>query len=148
MCVFGIYVLKIVVERCFWGFIRLIGSLVELHAWLHSYLCFSILEKRFLSYLNTSLIPPRHLAIYRAFQLFFIAISIASRQLSGSIDKLSGPSIASWQLVDRSRFFIIFFVELSLNRSSIATSVKAFFTKLLYICSARSISPFSQSLSR
>ena len=47
----------------------LIGSLVELHAWLHSYMCFSILEKRFLSYLDTSSIPPRHLAIYRALKL-------------------------------------------------------------------------------
>ena len=46
------------------------GSLVELHAWLHSYLCFSLLEKRFLSNLDTSSIPPRHLAICWALKLF------------------------------------------------------------------------------
>uniref|UniRef100_A0A7N2KQU5 Uncharacterized protein n=1 Tax=Quercus lobata TaxID=97700 RepID=A0A7N2KQU5_QUELO len=75
--------------------------------------------------------PPRHLAIYQAFQLLFIAISIASRQLGGSIDKLSGPSIASRQLVDRSSFFIIFSVELFLDRSSAAASVEAFFARHL-----------------
>ena len=32
----------------------LFGSLVELHAWLHSCLCFSLLEKVFLSNLDTS----------------------------------------------------------------------------------------------
>ena len=32
-------------------------SVVELHAWLHSYLCFSLLEKRFLSYVDTSSTP-------------------------------------------------------------------------------------------
>ena len=34
------------------------GSLVELHAWLHSSLCFSLLEKLFLKASST---PPRHL---------------------------------------------------------------------------------------
>ena len=47
----------------------LTGSLDELHAWLHSYLRFSLLEKRFLSYLDTSSIPPRHQAICRALRL-------------------------------------------------------------------------------
>ena len=55
MCVFRIYVLKIVVERWFWELKMLFGSLVELHTWLHSYLCFSLLEKLFLSNLDTSL---------------------------------------------------------------------------------------------
>ena len=45
------------------------GSLDELHTWLHSYLRFSLLEKRFLSYLDTSSIPPRHPAICRALRL-------------------------------------------------------------------------------
>ena len=36
---------------------------------MYSYLCFSLLKKRFLSYLDTSSIPPRHLAICRAFKL-------------------------------------------------------------------------------
>ena len=46
------------------------GSLVELHAWLHSYVCFSLLEKWFLSNLDTSSIPPRHLAFCRALKVF------------------------------------------------------------------------------
>ena len=59
MCVFlGSMCLKIDVERCFWKFKMFFGSLVVLHAWLHSYLCFSLLEKLFLSNLDTS----RHLA--------------------------------------------------------------------------------------
>ena len=53
--VFGIYVLKIVVERWFWELNMLIGSLVELHTWLHSYLCFFLLEKLLLSNLDTFL---------------------------------------------------------------------------------------------
>ena len=57
VCVFGIYVLKIFVESWFWGLIMLIGSLVELHAWLHSYLCFSLLEKLFLSNLDSFSTP-------------------------------------------------------------------------------------------
>ena len=57
VCVFGIYVLKIVVERWFWELKMLIGSLVELHAWLHSYLCFSLLEKLFLNNLNSISTP-------------------------------------------------------------------------------------------
>ena len=73
--------LKIDVKRWFWGFIRLIGSLVELHAWWHSYLCFSLLEKLFLSNLDSFSTPPRHLAIYRAFQLLLTVISIASRMI-------------------------------------------------------------------
>ena len=57
VCVFEIFVLKITVERWFWELKMLIGSLVELHAWLHSYLCFSLLEKLFLSNLDTSSTP-------------------------------------------------------------------------------------------
>ena len=71
VCVFGIIVLNIFVERFFWELKMLTGSLVELHAWLHSYLCFSLLEKRFLSFLDTSSIPPWHLAICRALKLYF-----------------------------------------------------------------------------
>ena len=66
VCVFGIYVLKIVVERWFWGFIMLIGSLVELHVWLHSYLCFSPLEKLFLSNLD-SFSTPGYLSSFPTF---------------------------------------------------------------------------------
>ena len=61
--------LHIFVERWFWELKKLTGSLFELYAWLHSYLCFSLLEKWFLSYFDTSSIPPRHLAICRALKL-------------------------------------------------------------------------------
>ena len=57
----------------------LIGSLVELHFGLHSYLCFFPLEKTVLkSWLDTSLTPPRYLAICWASQAFFLS---QSRQL-------------------------------------------------------------------
>ena len=69
MCIFGIIVLNIFVERWSWELKMLTGSLVKLRAWLHSYLCFFLLEKQFLSYLDTSSIPPWHLAICRALKL-------------------------------------------------------------------------------
>ena len=72
-------IFKIVVERCFWEFKMLFGSLVELHAWLHSYLCFSLLEKLFLSNLNSSSTPLNTWLIYRAHLFFF---SSQSRYLS------------------------------------------------------------------
>ena len=68
VCVFGIHVLKIAVERWFWKVYIVFGSLVVLHVWLHSCLCFSLLEKLFLKACST---PPRHLAICRASKLFF-----------------------------------------------------------------------------
>ena len=80
----------------------LIGSLVELHAWLHSYLCFSLLEKRFLSNLNTSWIPPRHLAICRALKVFSYRNLNRFSTVGGSNEKVLVPSIASRHLVDRS----------------------------------------------
>ena len=70
------------------------GSLVELHAWLHSCLCFSLLEKLILKVSST---PPWHLAIYRASKLFLIVISTPG----GSIEKVPIPLIASRHLVDR-----------------------------------------------
>ena len=65
-------------------------------------------KKLFLSNLDSFSTPPWHLAIYRAFQLPLIVISIASRQLGGLIEISSGSSIASQQLVDQSRFFLAF----------------------------------------
>ena len=50
----------------------LIGSLVELYVGLHSYLCFSSLEKLFW---KAGLTPPRYLAICRASQAFFLTQS-------------------------------------------------------------------------
>ena len=126
VCVFGIIVLNIFVERWFWELKILIGSLVKLHAWLHSYLCFSLLEKRVLSYLDTSLIPAQHLAIYRASKLFLIAISIDPRQLGGLIEKVPGPLIASRYLVDWSSFCSCVFT-LFLDTSSTASSADVVF---------------------
>ena len=65
-------------------------------------------EVYILSNLDSSSTAPRHLAIYWAFQLPLIAILIASRQLSGSIEISFGPSIAYRQLVDRLSYFLIF----------------------------------------
>ena len=104
----------------------LFGSLVELHALLHSYLCFSFLEKLILSYLNTSSIPPQHLAICRDPKLLLIVISTDPRQLGGSIEKVPRPSIASRQLVDRSSFYSCVFA-LFLDTSSTASSVDVVF---------------------
>ena len=50
----------------------LIGSLVKLYVGLHSYLCFSPLEKLFWKASST---PPRYLAICRASQAFFLTQS-------------------------------------------------------------------------
>ena len=105
MCVLGSMCLKIVVERCFWDFKMLIGSLVELHAWLNSYLCFSLLEKLLLSNLDTSSTPLNTCPFRRDLKLFLIAISIAVSTAGGSIEKVPRPSIASRQLVDWSSFF-------------------------------------------
>ena len=128
MCVcrfLGSMCLKIVVERWFWKFKMLIGSLVVLHAWLHSHLCFSLLEKLFLSFLDTSSTPLDTWPICRDFKLFLIVILITVLTVGGSIGKILGPLIASIQLVDRLRFFLAF-VELSLDNSSIVLSVYAF----------------------
>ena len=81
VCVFGIYV-----ERWFWEFKLLIGSLVELRAWLHSCLCFSLLEKLFL---KTSLTPGYLLS----FQAFSYRNLDRSSIVGGSIEKVPGPSI-------------------------------------------------------
>ena len=94
MCVcffFWIHVLKIAVERWFWEVNMMFGSLVELHAWLHSCLCFSLLEKLLLKASST---PPRHLAIYRALKLFSYRNLDTSSIAGGSIEKVLGPSIA------------------------------------------------------
>ena len=69
--------------------------------------------------------------MYRTFQLLLIIISIASWQPSGSIDKLFEPSIAYRQLVDRSSFFIIFYVEMFLDKFLTATFVEANYARHL-----------------
>ena len=75
----------------------LIGSLVELHAWLHSCLCFSLLKKLILKASSTR---PRNLIdtwlSVELLKLFLIAISTPG----GSIEKVLVPLIASRHLVD------------------------------------------------
>ena len=112
VCVFGIHVLKIFVERCFWEPKMLNGSLVELHAWFHSYLCFSLLEKWFLGNLDTSSIPPRHLAFCRALKLFSYRNLDRSLTAGGSNEKVPGSSKASQQLVRSIEllFFLLVFL--------------------------------------
>ena len=122
MCVFGISVLKIFVERWFWELKMLIGSSVELHAWLHSYLCFSLLEKQFWSNLDTSSLPPWHLAICRALKVFSYLNLNRSSTVGGLNEKVPGPSIASRQLVDRLSFSSCVFTSF-LDTFSTAASV-------------------------
>ena len=155
VCVFGIIVLKITVERWFWELKMLIRFLIELHAWLHSCLCFSLLEKLVFSNFDTWL-------IYRALKLFLIAISTPSWQLGGSIEKVPKCLIAFQQLVDRLSFFNRVWWILPWH-FSIAASVDALtldtfldtsrhlylssFTNLLYKGLAWFPSHFSRSLS-
>ena len=127
VCVFmGSFVLKIFVERWFWELKTLIGSLVELHAWLHSYLCFSLLEKWFLSNLDTSSIPSRHLAICWALKVFSYCNLDRSSIAGGLNDKVPRPSIAFWQLVDWSSFSSCVFA-LFLDTFSTVVSVEVVF---------------------
>ena len=72
---------------------------------MHSYLCFSLLEKRFLSNLDTSSKLPRHLAICQALKVFSYRNLNRSSTVGGSNEKVPRPSIASRQLVDRSSFY-------------------------------------------
>ena len=107
MCVFfRSMCFKILIERWFWEIIVLIGSLIELHVGLHSYLCFSPLKKLVLKkWLDTSSIPPRHLAICRASQAFSYRNPDNSSIPGGSIEKAPTSSIAPRHLVDRSSFY-------------------------------------------
>ena len=81
----------------------LFESFVELHVRLHSCLCFSLLEKLFLSNLNNSSTPLDTWLIYQALQLLFIAILIASQQLLNLSRKFLSPR----QLLDPSSLFLL-----------------------------------------
>ena len=72
VCFWDPCALKIFVERCFWELKMLFGSLVELHTWLHSCLCFSPLKNTVLkSWLDTSLIA----SYLSSFLSFFLSQS-------------------------------------------------------------------------
>ena len=93
---------------------------------MHSYMCFSLLEKRFLSNLDTSLIPPRHLAICRALKVFSYHNLDRSSTAGGLIEKVSRSSIVSRQLVDRLSLFSCVFA-LFLDTFSILVFVDVVF---------------------
>ena len=95
VCVFGIHVLKIGVKRWFWEVYMVFRSLVVLHVWLHSCLCFSLLKKNcFKSLLDTSSTP----GYLSSFQAFSYCNLDTSSTPSGSIEKVPISSIASRQL--------------------------------------------------
>ena len=105
----------------------LIGSLVELHAWLHSYMCFSFLEKLFLSNLDTSS-TPRYLSSfstssYRNLNSFLTARWI-DRQTFWTLDSFLMAS-GSIELV----YYL--FCWLFLDRSSTVASIDVFYARLL-----------------
>ena len=83
----------------------LIGSLVELYVRLHSYLCFSHLEKLFWKVGST---PPRHLLNTLLFVELLKPFSYrnpdSSSIPSGSIENAPASSIAPQYLVDQSSF--------------------------------------------
>ena len=92
-------------ERLFWEIFVLIGSLVELYVRLHSYLCFSHLEKLFWKAGST---PPQHLLdtllSVEILKHFFKHNLDTSSIPGGSIEKASASSIAPRHLLDRSSF--------------------------------------------
>ena len=139
VCVFGIYVLKIAVERWFWEFNMLIGSLVELYAWLHSYLCFSLLEKLFLSNLDTSSTPgclsSSYAVSYCNFDTFstgwwidwesFYPLDSFSIH-RGWLDSISTP-------LDRSRSSCMHCFSHVLHLSFVLSSIASYFITFIYL---------------
>ena len=105
----------------------LFGSLVELHVQLHSCLCFSLLEKLFLSNLNNSSTPLDTWLIYQALQLLFIAILIASQQLLNLSRKFLSPR----QLLDPSSLFLLW---TPLDSCSINAFVEIYKSQHLSFC--------------
>ena len=87
---------------------------------------FSLFEKRFLSNLDTSSIPPQHLAFYQALMVFSYCNLYKSSTAGGSNEKVPGSSIVSRQLVDRSSFPSCVFI-LFLNTFKTAISVDVVF---------------------
>ena len=103
MCFWDPCALKIFVERCSWELKMLFGSLVELHIWLHSCLCFSPLEKLFLkSWLDTSL-TPGYLSSFQAFSYHNLTRSSIA---SGSIESFSSSVFASFFDISSTTAFV------------------------------------------
>ena len=156
VCVFGIHLLKIAVEKWFWEVNMVFGSLVELLTWLHSCLCFSLLEKLFLKVSST----PSYLSSFQAFSYRNLD---ASSTLGGLIEKVPVPLIASRHLVDRSsliscvwcfvpRHLLDTCISRRLNPRHLPRHLSRHlhllrFTEALYILLMRSEPHFPQSLS-
>ena len=154
VCVLGSMCLKIFVKRWFWELKMLIGSLVELHTWLHLYLCFSLLEKQFLSNLDTSstlgYLSSFSTSSYRNLNSFSTARWI-DQQTFWTLDSFSTTSgsiepfyylfrwITPWQILD----------SCNCRRLLCSTplSVKIYWTPI-YMFNAIRFSLFSISLSR
>ena len=96
---------KFEIERQFWEITVLIGSLVELHVGLHSWLCFSPLEKMVF---KSGSIPPRYLLdtllSVELLKPFSYRNPDSSSIPGGSIKNAPASSIASRHLVDWSSF--------------------------------------------
>ena len=87
---------------------------------------FPFLKNDFLSNLDTSSIPPWHLAIYWALKVFSYHNINRSSTTGGSNKKVPGPSIAFRQLVDRLSFSSCVFA-LFLDTFSTSASVDVVF---------------------
>ena len=104
------------------------GSLVVLHAWLHSYLCFSLLENPFLSNLDTS----RYLAYLTRFLVDFLS---QSRHLSIArwIDRESSCSLDSFLTpLDLSRSSYMYCFSYVLHLSVILSSITSCFITFMH----------------
>ena len=108
MCVcFEIKMLDIfLVKRCFWEVKMLFGSLVDLLVWLHSYLCFSLLKKLFLSNLDSSLTPSLSIELFSCFlsQSWHLSIArLINRETFYPINSSSTATFIHRGLLDTSR---------------------------------------------
>ena len=121
VCVFGIHVLKIGIERWFWEVYMVFGSLVELPVGLHSCLCFSLLKKLLLKASST---PSWYLAICRASYVFSYS---QSRQFLDTwwIDQESSYLLNNFLTASRSIEPSVFVSDgLFLDTSSIPVSIE------------------------
>ena len=129
VCVFGIHMLKIVVERWFWESKMMIASLIELHNWLYSCLCFSLLEKLFLSNLDSSLTPSLSVELLSYFLSQSRHLSIArwiNQESSWPFDSFSTTSRSTEVGSIASR-------HLSINRDPLACIVFQMFASFFYL---------------
>ena len=148
--------LKLLLKDVFERFIMVFGSLVELHAWLHSNLCFSLLEKLFLSNLDSFSTPhlsvellsyflsqSRHLSTARWINQESSCPFDSFSTTGGSIELLSSCLLNSYSTPPRQLNLSMPFM---LNTSRHLYLSR--FTGLLFKCRSWFPSHFSWSLSR